>query len=81
MPGLNDPSSILIPQQPIPRMILSWSKRFGTMLNCVTNPYKFSLNEINFLGTSGNLQLKIILPIHIIFRAKYNRFVKSHEWL
>uniref|UniRef100_A0A915E7U1 DNA polymerase delta subunit 2 n=1 Tax=Ditylenchus dipsaci TaxID=166011 RepID=A0A915E7U1_9BILA len=57
MPGLNDPTSMLVPQQPIPRAVFPQARRFGKLLNTVTNPYKFSLGGMHFLGTAGqNIQ-------------------------
>lgn len=70
MPGQNDPSSILIPQQSLPRIIFPWSKRFGNLLNCVTNPYKFSLNNMTFLGTSGNFSFAKYIKFNVYFKGQ-----------
>lgn len=70
MSGSNDPTSLFLPQQPIPRLLFPWSRRYGKLLNTVTNPYKFSLNGLTFLGTSGNflkLNLNILFFYYFIF--------------
>ncbi|CAF2654721.1 unnamed protein product [Rotaria sp. Silwood2] len=52
MPGVNDPSCHMLPQQPLhPCMFPSSSKRKTT--HCLTNPYDFQIGDIRFLGTSG----------------------------
>lgn len=53
MPGANDPAQCMIPQQPIPLSIFNSAAKFGSMLNTVTNPYRFLLNGVDFVGTSG----------------------------
>lgn len=53
MPGLGDPSTHLIPQQPIHRAVFPRSSQHGRMLNLVTNPYHFNLDGIHIMGTSG----------------------------
>jgi len=52
MPGLNDPSCHMLPQQPLHPCMLTKSAARST-IHCVTNPYEFQLGDIRFLGTSG----------------------------
>ncbi|KAL0481811.1 DNA polymerase delta subunit 2 [Acrasis kona] len=52
MPGEQDPANGTQPQQPLHPSMLPESSRFtSTHLTC--NPYAFTLNGCNFLGTSG----------------------------
>ncbi|KAK6102666.1 pold2-prov protein, putative [Brugia malayi] len=53
MPGLGDPSTYLMPQQPIHRAVFVMGSKYGRMLNLVTNPYEFSVEGVHILGTSG----------------------------
>uniref|UniRef100_A0A1I8BG14 DNA polymerase II subunit 2 n=1 Tax=Meloidogyne hapla TaxID=6305 RepID=A0A1I8BG14_MELHA len=55
MPGANDPTQCLIPQQPIPKDVFVGidDKKFNSTLQAVTNPYRFSLGGLQFVGTSG----------------------------
>uniref|UniRef100_A0A915PVC4 DNA polymerase alpha/delta/epsilon subunit B domain-containing protein n=1 Tax=Setaria digitata TaxID=48799 RepID=A0A915PVC4_9BILA len=55
MPGLGDPSTHLMPQQPIHRAVFPMGSQHGKMLNLVTNPYQFSLEGVQIMGTSGEL--------------------------
>uniref|UniRef100_A0A914KVY8 DNA polymerase delta small subunit n=1 Tax=Meloidogyne incognita TaxID=6306 RepID=A0A914KVY8_MELIC len=54
MPGANDPTQCLIPQQPIPRYVFTGAdeKKYSNF-QTVTNPYRFSLGGLQFVGTSG----------------------------
>jgi len=52
MPGAKDPASFSIPQQPINKCLLPRTSQMST-LNFATNPHKFSLGEVEFLGHSG----------------------------
>ncbi|OZC06589.1 DNA polymerase epsilon subunit B [Onchocerca flexuosa] len=53
MPGLGDPSTYLMPQQPIHRAVFQMGSKHGKMLNLATNPYHFSLEGVHIMGTSG----------------------------
>jgi len=53
MPGVGDPTTSLIPQQPIHICCFPRASRYGRMLNMVTNPYEFSLGGQRVLGSSG----------------------------
>ncbi|CAF3675533.1 unnamed protein product [Adineta steineri] len=71
MPGVNDPSCHMLPQQPLhPCMFPSSSKQKST--HCLTNPYDFQIGDIRLLGTSGqnvddiDLQSTIDNRVHIL---------------
>ncbi|CAF1120832.1 unnamed protein product [Brachionus calyciflorus] len=55
MPGEYDPSNLMLPQQPLHHAMLtkSISSDFKYNLHTTTNPYKFNLNGLSFMGTSG----------------------------
>lgn len=57
MPGKGDPTNDLWPQQPIPRVIFQKSIKNQGNFRTVTNPYKFKLADIQFVGTSGSTLL------------------------
>lgn len=59
MPGIGDPTTHQMPQQPIHRAVLPNASRHGKMLNLVTNPYQFSIQDVQFLGTSGESVLDL----------------------
>ncbi|GKV34561.1 hypothetical protein SLEP1_g42924 [Rubroshorea leprosula] len=52
MPGSNDPANFSLPQQPLHRCLLPGSAAYNTFRSC-TNPHCFELDNIRFLGTSG----------------------------
>jgi len=52
MPGEKDPASFSIPQQPLNKCLLPRTSQMST-LNFATNPHKFSLGDVEFLGHSG----------------------------
>ncbi|KAJ8756307.1 hypothetical protein K2173_025119 [Erythroxylum novogranatense] len=52
MPGSNDPANFSLPQQPLNRCLLPGSATYNTFRSC-TNPHCFELDNIRFVGTSG----------------------------
>ncbi|XP_065857332.1 DNA polymerase delta small subunit [Euphorbia lathyris] len=52
MPGANDPANFALPQQPLHRCLFAGSAVYNTFRSC-TNPHCFELDNIRFLGTSG----------------------------
>ncbi|KAL3285977.1 hypothetical protein HHI36_000491 [Cryptolaemus montrouzieri] len=52
MPGENDPSNHILPQQPLHYCMFPKSSKYNSS-NQVPNPYKCSLNGLQILGTSG----------------------------
>uniref|UniRef100_A0A2P2JD28 DNA polymerase delta small subunit n=1 Tax=Rhizophora mucronata TaxID=61149 RepID=A0A2P2JD28_RHIMU len=52
MPGPNDPANVSLPQQPLNRCLFPESATYHTFRSC-TNPHCFELDDIRFLGTSG----------------------------
>ncbi|GAV63959.1 DNA_pol_E_B domain-containing protein [Cephalotus follicularis] len=52
MPGPNDPANFALPQQPLNRCLFPGSAAYNTFRSC-TNPHCFVLDNIRFLGTSG----------------------------
>ncbi|KAK1327156.1 DNA polymerase delta small subunit [Acorus calamus] len=52
MPGLNDPANFALPQQPLHRCLFPGASAYNTFTSC-TNPHSFKLDNIRFLGTSG----------------------------
>ncbi|CAJ0602454.1 unnamed protein product [Cylicocyclus nassatus] len=53
IPGIGDPCVQQMPQQPIHRACLPRSSVSGAALSLVTNPYEFTLADLDFLVTSG----------------------------
>ena len=55
MPGEFDPSNFMMPQQPLHHaMFTKTVARFSSkQLHSVTNPYRFEMDKVSFLGTSG----------------------------
>lgn len=52
MPGSDDPANFSLPQQPLNRCLFPGSSAYNTFRSC-TNPHCFELDNIRFLGTSG----------------------------
>lgn len=52
MPGANDPTNYVLPQQPLHRCMFPSSGKLST-LNMVTNPYRCMVEGLLFVGTSG----------------------------
>eukprot|EP00922_Rhytidocystis_sp_ex-Travisia-forbesii_P056596 GHVS01083755.1.p1 GENE.GHVS01083755.1~~GHVS01083755.1.p1 ORF type:complete len:167 (-),score=7.80 GHVS01083755.1:234-734(-) len=52
MPGDGDPTNHSLPQQPLAQVLFSQAKRFKSFQS-VTNPYRFELDGVRFLGCSG----------------------------
>ena len=55
MPGEYDPSNLMLPQQPLHHaMFTKIVARFSSkQFHSCTNPYQFKLDQVSFLGTSG----------------------------
>ncbi|EPS71644.1 hypothetical protein M569_03114, partial [Genlisea aurea] len=52
MPGAKDPANFSLPQQPLHRCLFPGSRTYNTFRSC-TNPHSFELDDVRFLGTSG----------------------------
>ncbi|GAW80739.1 DNA polymerase delta small subunit [Plasmodium gonderi] len=52
MPGEKDPSDAILPQQPFPNLFFKTAKNYNSF-QCVTNPYIFSVNNVNICCMSG----------------------------
>jgi DNA polymerase delta subunit 2 len=52
MPGPNDPSNFALPQQPLHKCLFPGSATYNTFRSC-PNPHSFQLDNVRFLGTSG----------------------------
>ncbi|KAK4482752.1 hypothetical protein RD792_009920 [Penstemon davidsonii] len=52
MPGTNDPANFTMPQQPLHRCLFPGLSTYNTFRSC-TNPHSFELDNVKFLGTSG----------------------------
>lgn len=52
MPGTTDPTNFMLPQQPLHRCLFPKATRYESF-HCVTNPYNFSIDGLEILGTSG----------------------------
>ncbi|XP_038975812.1 DNA polymerase delta small subunit isoform X1 [Phoenix dactylifera] len=52
MPGPSDPANFSLPQQPLHRCLFPGASVYNTFLSC-TNPHQFELDDVLFLGTSG----------------------------
>ncbi|GMN55885.1 hypothetical protein TIFTF001_025009 [Ficus carica] len=52
MPGPDDPANFSLPQQPLNKYLFPGSSTYNTFRSC-TNPHCFELDNIRFLGTSG----------------------------
>ncbi|RAL48715.1 hypothetical protein DM860_001035 [Cuscuta australis] len=52
MPGPSDPANFSMPQQRLHRCLFPGSSRYNTFRSC-TNPHDFVLDNLRFLGTSG----------------------------
>ncbi|RRT61619.1 hypothetical protein B296_00013994 [Ensete ventricosum] len=52
MPGPSDPANFSLPQQPLIRCLFPGASAYNTFISC-TNPHQFELDDIRFLGTSG----------------------------
>ncbi|MQL91987.1 hypothetical protein Taro_024600 [Colocasia esculenta] len=52
MPGTNDPANFSLPQQPLNRCLFPGASTYNTFVSC-TNPHSFELDNVQFLGTSG----------------------------
>jgi DNA polymerase delta subunit 2 len=52
MPGENDPSNYMMPQQPLHTAMFARSKAYKTF-HTTTNPYEFEINGVHLIGISG----------------------------
>jgi len=52
MPGPKDPANVSLPQQPFHRCLFPRTTQYANFER-TTNPHKFSLDGLDFLGTSG----------------------------
>ncbi|KAG4913060.1 hypothetical protein AAZX31_19G133600 [Glycine max] len=52
MPGPSDPANFSLPQQSLHRCLFPGSSTYNTFRSC-TNPHCFELDNVRFLGTSG----------------------------
>ena len=52
IPGENDPTNFVLPQQPLHPCLLPESARY-TSFRTTTNPYHSEIGKVSFLGTSG----------------------------
>ncbi|XP_010263407.1 PREDICTED: DNA polymerase delta small subunit isoform X1 [Nelumbo nucifera] len=52
MPGPSDPANFSLPQQPLHRCLFPGASAYNTFVSC-TNPHSFELDNVRFLGTSG----------------------------
>ncbi|KJP89715.1 hypothetical protein AK88_00675 [Plasmodium fragile] len=52
MPGENDPTDAILPQQPFPNLFFKTAKSYNSF-QCVTNPYLFSVDNVNVCCMSG----------------------------
>eukprot|EP00055_Hartaetosiga_balthica_P011964 m.56307 g.56307 ORF g.56307 m.56307 type:complete len:460 (-) comp7794_c0_seq2:140-1519(-) len=52
MPGENDPSNSIVPQQPLHSSMFPFARKFTGVRGC-TNPYEATIDGRQFLGTSG----------------------------
>ncbi|PIA61463.1 hypothetical protein AQUCO_00300752v1 [Aquilegia coerulea] len=52
MPGPSDPANFALPQQPLHRCLFPGASVYNTFMSC-TNPHLFEIDNVRFLGTSG----------------------------
>ena len=52
MPGADDPCNFLLPQQPLHHCMLPTASQLATFNSC-TNPYSCDIDEVRFVGSSG----------------------------
>jgi DNA polymerase delta subunit 2 len=52
MPGVADPTNYSLPQQPFHRCLLPQTTSLSSLTRC-TNPHSFEMDNVQFLGTSG----------------------------
>ncbi|XP_058098226.1 DNA polymerase delta small subunit isoform X2 [Magnolia sinica] len=52
MPGPCDPANFSLPQQPLHKCLFPGTSVYNTFMSC-TNPHSFELDDVRFLGTSG----------------------------
>lgn len=76
MPGVGDPTTHLMPQQPIHRAVFPRASLCGEMLKLVPNPYQFMLDDVYIMGTSGIFNF---IYLFIYFKCCLLFFMISQE--
>merc|ERR1712142_1264010 len=70
MPGPNDPATMVLPQQPLHRVMFPQAGLFPT-LQSVTNPYSMQVAGRNFLVVSGQTITDILRNTGKQFRLEH----------
>jgi DNA polymerase delta subunit 2 len=78
MPGASDTSSIFFPQLALSPLMLQKSGT-NSSLNLANNPHKFEMNEISFIGTSGQ-NIDNIRKYTTISKNPIDILEKTIEW-
>ena len=79
MPGESDPTTGFFPQEALNKSFFQNSSVLTNLLS-VTNPYRFTLNNVSILGTSGLIFYHFHPYIKLFFnRTKHWRYFKKHQ--